>query len=46
MSDAEYTAIQAKPLRELRGLPFWQVIRFIERCSPLQRKMIVQALAA
>jgi len=46
MSDAEYNAIQSKPLRELRALPFWQLARYLERCGRLRREMIYQALAA
>lgn len=46
MSDAEYTALQSKPLHELRALPFWKLTRYLERCGRVQREMIYQALAA
>jgi hypothetical protein len=46
MSDAEYNAVNSKPLLELRALPFWQLTRYLERCSRVRREMIYQALAS
>lgn len=45
MSSAEYTAMNAHSVAELRSLPFWQVIRYIEASSPIRRRMLLAALA-
>ncbi|MEE1883374.1 hypothetical protein V0R55_24730 [Pseudomonas soli] len=46
MSAAEYTRIRNMPLTDLRRLGAWELARFIEASSTLQRKMILQALSA
>lgn len=46
MSAAEYTRIRNLPLTELRCLGAWELVRFIEASSPMQRKMIQRALSA
>ena len=46
MSSAEYTAITSKPLSELKALPFWQVVRYLETLGAVRRRMVLQALAA
>ncbi len=46
MSDAEYNEISALPLTELRGLNCWKLARFLTRCGPIQREMIIQAITA
>lgn len=46
MSAAEYTRIRNTPLSDLRRLDAWEVARFIESISPLQRQMIMRAFLA
>lgn len=46
MSAADYNRIRNMPLADLRKLGAWELVRYIEASSPVQRQMIVQALSA
>lgn len=45
MSDADYTRIRKMPLSDLCQLGAWELMRYIEASSPLQRQMILKVLA-
>lgn len=44
MSATDYTRIRNMPLADLRKLGAWELARYIEASSPIQRQMILQAL--
>lgn len=46
MSEREYTAVAAVPLTQLKTLPLWQLVAFMEASSPTTRRMILKALSA
>lgn len=45
MSAEEYTRIRQMPLSDLHRLGAWELVRFIEASSQLQRQLILKALA-
>lgn len=46
MSAADYNRIRNMPLTDLRKLGAWELARYINASTPIQRQMILQALSA
>lgn len=44
MSEVDYTRIRKMALSDLHQLGAWELVRYIEASSPLQRQMILKAL--
>ncbi len=44
MSDADYTRIRNMPFSNLCQLGAWELVRYMEACSPFQRQMMLKAL--
>ncbi|WPE96038.1 hypothetical protein PQC53_31860 (plasmid) [Pseudomonas aeruginosa] len=44
MTPSEYATAGNLPLQSLASLPLWELARYIEASSPVQRQMILQAL--
>lgn len=46
MSHADYTRIRNMPLSNLSQLGAWELVRYIEASSKVQRQMILKALSS